>query len=95
MLIRKQGARKSVMKQGLNFKDYKTCLENNITILEPQQKFRSKTDNVFTKKMNKIALSSNDDKRLETLEKVIPYPHGTDAGRVGKTILMEYIKMKN
>ena len=46
-------------------------------------------------KINKFALSTNEDKRLQKLERVTPYPHGADAGRVGKTLLMDYIKMKN
>ena len=29
-------------------------------------------------KINKIALSSNDDKRLQTSDKITTYPYGTD-----------------
>ena len=32
---------------------------------------------MYTEKVNKIALSSNDDKRLQTSDRVITYPYGT------------------
>lgn len=52
-----------VIKQEIKFKDYKECLKNNKTILKSQQRSRSRTHNVFTKKVKKIAFSANDDKR--------------------------------
>ena len=33
-------------------------------MLKTQQRFKSEKHNVFTEKINKIALSSNDDKRI-------------------------------
>ena len=38
---------------------------NNKTILKSHQRFKSEADNVYTKEINKIPLSSNDDKRLQ------------------------------
>ena len=32
--------------------------------------------------INKIALSSNDDKRLQTFDKITTYPYGTNAFKV-------------
>ena len=46
------------------FNDYKDCLLNNEIILKPQQRFKSEAHNVCTEEVNKIAVSSNDDKRL-------------------------------
>ena len=37
-------------------------------ILKTQQRFKSERHNVFTEKINKIALSSNDDKRIKSYE---------------------------
>ena len=54
-------------KKVLKFNDYKHCLLNNEIILKSQQRFKSKAHNIYTEKFNKIALSSNDDKRLQTL----------------------------
>ena len=33
---------------------------------------------MYTEEVNKIALSSNDDKRLQTSDKITTYPYGTD-----------------
>ena len=32
---------------------------------------------MYTEKVNKIALSSNDDKKLQTSDKITTYPYGT------------------
>ena len=32
---------------------------------------------MYTEEVNKIALSSNDDKRLQTFDRITTYPHGT------------------
>ena len=47
----------------LKFNDYKDCLLNNEIILNSQQRFKSERHNLYTEEINKIALSSNDDKR--------------------------------
>ena len=52
------------MKQMLKFLDYRYCFFNNEVILKSQQRFKTEAHNVYTKEVNKIALSSNDDKRL-------------------------------
>ena len=53
---------------------YKSCLLNNEVILKLQQIFKSEAQNVYTKEINKIALSSNDDERLEALDRITSYP---------------------
>ena len=45
-------------------KNYKDCNFNNKVILKSQQRFKSDHHNVYTEQINKIAPSSNDDKRL-------------------------------
>ena len=50
------------------FYDHKDCQLNNETILKSQQGFQSEGHDVYTKELNKIALSCNDDKRLETFD---------------------------
>ena len=59
-----KGTKKCVIKRRLKFNDYKDCLLNNEIILKSQQRFKSEANNVYTGEVNKIALSSNDDKRL-------------------------------
>ena len=46
--------------------NYKDSLFNDKKILRSQQRFRSDHNRVYTEEINKIALSSNDDKRIQT-----------------------------
>ena len=66
MIVRKikkaKGTKKCMIKRMIKFDDYKNCLLNGEVILKSQQKFIS--NNVCTEKINKIALSSNDGKRI-------------------------------
>ena len=48
-------------------------------ILRSQQRFKSDHHKVYTKEVNKIALSSNNDKRLQTFDKITAYPYGKNA----------------
>ena len=80
MNIKKLKEKKSVIKLGL--KNYKDCNFNNKTKLKLQQRFKSDYHNVYTEQINKIALSSNDDKRLQTFDKITTYPYGTNAFKV-------------
>lgn len=59
-----KGTRKNIIKCTIKFEGYKDCLENNETILNSQQKFRSETKIVSTEKVNKIALRANYGERL-------------------------------
>ena len=43
----------------------KELVKNNKLILKAQQRFKSERHNVFTEEINKIALGSNDDKRMQ------------------------------
>ena len=58
-----KGTKKCVIKIILKFDDYKDCLFKNEIELKSQQRFKSEADSVYTEEINKIALSSNDDKR--------------------------------
>ena len=50
------------------FENYIDCLLNDKIILKSQQRFKSYNHDVYTEEVNKIALSSNDDKRLQTFD---------------------------
>ena len=69
----------------LNFLDHKNCLLNNEVILKSQESIKSEIHNVYTEKVNKIVLKSNDDKRLKTFDRITSYPYGSSPGRVCKT----------
>ena len=58
-----KGTKKCVVKRRLKFNDYKDCLLNNQIVLKSQQRFNNERHDVYTEDINKIALSSNDDKR--------------------------------
>ena len=77
-----KGTKKCVIKRRVTFKNYKGCLLNNKIILQSQQRFKSDHHNVYTEQINKIALSSNDDKRLETFDKTTTYPYRRNAFKV-------------
>ena len=87
-----KGTNKCVIKRILKFNDYKNCLLLNEIILKSQQRFKSQTHCVYTKEVNKTALSSNDDKRLQTFEGISTYPYVTNAFKVCKNeMLSKYI----
>ena len=73
-----KGTKKCVIKQKLMFEYYKDCLFNNKTVYRSQERFRSCYHVMHTEEVNKIALSSNDDKRLQTPDRITTYPYGTD-----------------
>ena len=68
--------KKCVIKKMFKFEDYKKCLSDNEPILKSQQRFESENHEVYTEKINKIALSSNDDKRIVALDGITRNPHG-------------------
>ena len=44
--------------------------------MKTQQRFKSERHNVFTEKNNKIASSSNDDKRMQSIGSIETYAYG-------------------
>ena len=55
----------------------KEFMRNNKSILKIQQRFKSERHNVFTEDINKIALISNDDKRIQSIDLIETYAYGT------------------
>ena len=91
---KKKNTKKCVIKRKILFNDYKYCLLNNEIILKSQQRFNSEKHDVYAEEVNKIALSSNDDKRLQTFDRITSYPFGTIAGKVCKTELLSKVNIK-
>ena len=73
-----KGTKKCIVKRELMFENYKDALFNDKIIIRSQQRFRSYNHKVYTEEVNKIALSSNDDKRTQTFDKVTTFPYGTN-----------------
>ena len=86
--------KKCVITRRVKFNDYKDCLLNNEIILQSQQRFKSERHDVYTKEINKIALSSNHDKRLQSFDRITSYPYGVSAGRVCQTGLLSKVNIK-
>ena len=55
----------------------KEFMKNNNIILKIWQKSTIERYNVFTKEINKIALISNDDKRMQSIALIEMYAYGT------------------
>ena len=80
-----KGTKKCIVKQEITLKNYMDSLFNDEVIIKSQQRFRSDHHRVYTEEVNKIALSSNDDKRLQTFDKVTTFPYGTNAFKVSES----------
>ena len=70
------------LKAGLSFpldiplvlkKNYEELIKNNKLRLKTQQRLKNESHNVFTKEINKIALSSNDYKRIQSIDSIETY----------------------
>ena len=59
-----------------SFKDDKKEFINNKLLLKSQQRFKCERHNVFAEEINKIALSSNDDERIQSIDFIDTYAHG-------------------
>ena len=57
-------------------RNHKEFIKNKL-ILQTQQRYKSERHNVFTEEINKIAFSSNDDKRIESIDSIETYGYGT------------------
>ena len=84
-----KGIKKCIIKRELTLKNYEDCLFNDTIILKSQQRFKSDCHNVYTEQTNKIALSSKDDKRLQT------YPYGTNTFKVYESEMSTKMQMIN
>ena len=86
-----KGTKKCILKRELQFKNYEDCLFNYKIILNSQQRLESDHHTVYTKQINKITQSSNDNKRLQTFHKITTYPYGTNAFKVCESEMLSKI----
>ena len=77
-----KGTKKCIVKQEITLKNYVDSLFNDEVIIKSQQRFRSDHHRVYTEEVNKIALSINDDKTLQTFDKVTTFLYRTNAFKV-------------
>ena len=87
-----KGIKKCVIKCKLMFKNYKDSLFSNKTLLKSQLRFKSDHHNVYTEEVNNIALNSNDNKRLQTFDRVTAYAYGTNDFKVCESEMLSKIR---
>ena len=73
-------------------KNRKQFIKNNKSKLKTQQRFKSERHNIFTEEINKTALSSNDDKRMQSIDSIVTYAYRTSKVLVS---VKEEIKCSN
>ena len=69
------------------FQNSKDCLVNNKNVYRSRI-FKSYNHHVYTKEVNKIALSSNDKIRLQTFDRITTYRYGTYAFKVWESEML-------
>ncbi|XP_015115549.1 uncharacterized protein LOC107040118 [Diachasma alloeum] len=72
---RAKGVKNATMKT-ITFEDYKNCLFQKTNIVKPQYLIQSKKHQVYTVRQNKLALSSDDDKRILLPDSTDTVPYG-------------------
>ena len=82
-----KGTKKCITKRENMFENYKNCLFNGEVMLKSQLRFKSDHHKVYTE-VNKMILSSDDDKRLQTFNRTKTYPYRTPAVKVRKIKMM-------
>ena len=85
--------KKCIVKREITFKNYADALFNDEVIIRSQQRFRGYHHRVCTEEVNKIALSSNDDKRIQTFDKVTTFPYGTNVFKVRENEMLSKNKL--
>ena len=67
-------------------------IKNNQLIFKTEQRFKSERDNVSTEQINNISLSSNEDKRMHSVDSIETFEYGTSKDLVSEK---EEIKCSN
>ena len=92
---RAKGTKKCIVKREITFKNNKDSLFNDEVIIRSQQIFRSDHHRVYTEDVNKIELISNDDKRIQTFDKVKSFPYGTNVFNVCENEMLSKSKFSD
>ena len=65
-----KGIKKNVVKKGINFEDYVQCLFSGEKQMRNMKIIRSENHDIYSKEINKVALSADDNKRKVMEDKV-------------------------
>ena len=72
-----KGINKSVIKKNITFDDYKKCLLDRVEITKSMNVIRSRNHEIYSERIDKIALSSDDDKRVILEDGIYTLAHGS------------------
>ena len=72
--------------------NHKEFIKDNKSILKIQQRFKIERHNVFNEEINMVALSPNDNKRMQSINSIKTYAYGTSKDLVSDK---EKIKCNN
>ena len=89
-----KGTKKCVIMNDLIFEDYKRSVLKFVTIFRSQQRFRRDHHNIYTGEINKVATSSNDDKRIQDFDGITTHAYGTTAIKVCESEMLVKIRGK-
>ena len=87
-----KGTRKCVIKNNLSLDHYKDAFFKIKIKMASQLSFKSHCHSIYKNEINKIALLSNDDKRLQTFDRITTYPYGTNALKVCESEMLVKIR---
>ena len=76
-------------KNQIDVDSFKEIIKYNKLILKTRQRFKSERHNVFTEEINKIALSSNYDKWMQSIDSTESYAY-----RMNKDLVWKKEKIK-
>ena len=83
-----KGTKKCVTKDLIRYEYYINSLYNGTVILRSQQRFKSDHHKFYTEEVNKVVLSSNDDKRLQIFDRITSFQHRTNISKLCESKMM-------
>ena len=86
-----KGTKECVIKKNLIFDNFE---ESGLVIIRSQLRFKSDHHKMYTDEVNKIAIRSIDDKRIQTFDGITTYQYGTNAFKVCEPEMLTKIKGK-
>ena len=81
-----------MIKNNLSLDHYKDAFFKIKIKMASQLSFKSHCHSIYKNEINKIALLSNDDKRLQTFDRITTYPYGTNALKVCESEMLVKIR---
>ena len=83
-----------MIKKNLIFDNFEESVLSNKIIIRSQLRFKSDHHKMYTDEVNKIAIRSIDDKRIQTFDGITTYQYGTNAFKVCEPEMLTKIKGK-